>query len=149
MMYDFDPTRDLPPTRFLEERIPDKLRNPSLRDPQFRRSFGGVTIFLANGLNLPNTQGLHIDGVDYHYSTGIIEQKVENGEIKQSQVNRAYSSARFHAGYRTDTAAYHEFFIQRAVDDRRLRLQHLIANVSRMTGQPFFIYGTTLEIPEE
>lgn len=149
-MYAYNPAEDLPPTRFLDEPIPDRLRNPSLRDPQFRRSIGGVTIFLANDLTLANNgNDLYVDGVDYNHSTGSINALLESGQIRQPQLNKAHSSARFHAGYRTDTAAYHEYYLQRAVNDRDLRLQHLIANVSRTTGRPFFIYGTTIEKQEE
>ena len=150
MIYSFNPAEDLPPTRFLNEPIRDRLLKPSLLDPQFRRSVGGVTIYLANDIDVPNdASGMEVEGVDYHYSTGMIEARVKSGDITQAQLNKAHSSARFHAGLRTDTAAYHEFYIQRVVDNRALHLQHLIANVSRITGRPFFIYGTTVEKTEE
>lgn len=149
-MHAFNPAEDLPPTRFLNEHIPDKLRHPSLQNPQFRRSIGGVTLFLANDFILPDSgDDLCVDSIDYHYSTGIIDQMVKDGKIKRSQINKAHSSARYHAGYRTDTAAYYEFYLQRVVNNRDLHLQHLIASISRTTGRPFFIYGTTIDVSEE
>ncbi len=136
---------ELPPIRSKTEPIPDRLRNPSFDDERFVRARGGVTIYLAMGLQTVDNDNIPtVEGIDYQYSSPLIDL------VKASVVNRARHSAKWHAKNQ-DTALYYELMLQRVFDDRSLELHHIIAGISTSEGRPYHIYGTTSDgkVPTE
>lgn len=128
----------IPPVRSKTQPILDRMRNPRHDDPCFVRARGGVTIYLAHGLDVVDqeTPGSYVEGIDYLYSSRVLDT------VKSSIVNKSKHSARWHAK-RDDTAQYYEFVLQRAFDDRAIQLHHIIAGISRSQGLPYHVYGTT------
>lgn len=140
---------DLPAVHSKTEPIPDILRNPRHTDERFRRSVGGVTIFLANGLELVNGE---VEGLDYEYSTA--DFKV----IGEDKFNRASQAAKWHVRSKIEnghdfngdeSAFYYEHMLRRLFEERlpngdfSLELHHIIAGVTLSMGQPYHVYGTT------
>jgi hypothetical protein len=124
------------PIRSKTETIPYEMRDPHYTDERFTRRSGGLTIFLASGLEVVQQFGVdHVEGAFYNYSDRI---RQGFGYVK---VRTAIEKAQEEVG-NDDTALFYETWLKDVYDDPTVELQHIITGVKPSDGYSYQVYGT-------
>ncbi len=132
---------EIQPIRSKTEPIPRWMIDPMQGDERFTRAIGGVSIFLAEGLEpIEDHNGTPIvPGATYNFASLL------KHEFHYQKMYRSQDIAEHEVG-NSNTAAYYEAYLRCLFDDPTIQLQHIVVGFDdENPSQSFRGYGTYSE----